>query len=612
MSKPLLAIGLPHFDDSKGLWFTLTILRNHHRKHLKQCQLIIADNSFGSPSGAAVRNHLKYVQDDFHSVKYVEVGPVIGSAVAKNAVFDNSDALVTWCLDCHIDVHEGVIDRIFEFIPEMSDDLYCWTIVYDDRKSISTHLEDRWRREEWGTWAVPDPRGQDPNGKPFEIQAMAMGMFLCRTSAWLGFNRHSRGFDNEQWLIHDKFRNAGRKCWCVPWLRGTHYFRGEDQPRPRYPIRRWDRVRNMMLGMQENGRDLAPLYQHFVSLDPREGETLSQHLIREHDFGREQVAGKSDEQLQQLHRSKKLSEEAWKFLLQDPIKHIEPPADCAGCQKKKGEAKVSAAVGAMKPNGLLEKAYRIAKNTPSKVNEHLPKLKELASRCETVTEFGTGTGAVTLALLSALPRRVVTVDVIGQECVPGLHRLVTESMTDRPVEFTAFIDDDRSIDIEQTDLLVIDTLHNGEQLGEELARHASQVRRWIAILGTQTWQMEGEGGGAGMLDAEVDFLRKNPEWSTIYHSERNNGLTVLSRDPADKPPLPPDWKRLWNFAEHGTAHLLDLARKVSPECFEERLKVCATCPRRNGVHCSACGCPLQDKATWRSSECEAGEWSAPH
>lgn len=615
MSKPILAIGLPHFDDSKGLWFTLTNLRLHHAEHLKRCQLIIADNSFSQPSGQAVREHLKYVEQDFHSVKYVEVGPVVGSAVAKNAVFDDSDALFTLCMDCHIDLHPGVVDRVVDAIPKLTDDLYCWTIVYDDLRSISTHLNNRWRREEWGTWAPPDPRGKDPNGDPFEIQAMAMGMFLCRTSAWLGFNRHSRGFDNEQWLIHDKFRNAGRKCWCVPWLRGTHYFRGKDQPRPRYPIRRWDRVRNMMLGMLENGQDLVPLYQHFVSLEPREGESLAQHLAKEHDFNREQLAGKSDDQLQALHRSKKISQEHWEFMLADPVARIDPPKEeCGGCEKEKAKKAaaehgkiriVSKQVGA----SPLEAIYRGYKNTPSAVNEHLPKLRELASKCSHVTEFGTGMGRITSALIAALPSTVATYDTFpGEGVIQGIQNVLSEASTGRPVNFLPHSEDVLSIDIAETDLLVIDTIHNGEQLSAELSRHAPQVSRWIAILGTQTWQNIGEGDGAGMLTAEVEFMQANPEWSTIYHTDRNNGLTILSKDPADKPPLPPDWKRLWNFAEHGAAHLLDLARKVSPECFEERLKVCATCPRRNGVHCSACGCPIQDKATWRTSECEAGKW----
>ena len=34
------------------------------------------------------------------------------------------------------------------------------------------------------------------------------------------------------------------------------------------------------------------------------------------------------------------------------------------------------------------------------------------------------------------------------------------------------------------------------------------------------------------------FLKANPEWSVIYHTQVNHGLTVISRDKADKPALP--------------------------------------------------------------------------
>ncbi len=70
----------------------------------------------------------------------------------------------------------------------------------------------------WGIWGT-DPRGLDPEGEPFEIPMQGMGVFSCRQSAWQGFNPLFRGFGGEEGYIHEKFRQAGGRCLCLPWLR---------------------------------------------------------------------------------------------------------------------------------------------------------------------------------------------------------------------------------------------------------------------------------------------------------------------------------------------------------------------------------------------------------
>jgi hypothetical protein len=51
-----------------------------------------------------------------------------------------------------------------------------------------------------------------------------MGVFSCRKGAWPGFNPMFRGFGGEEGYIHEKFRQAGGRCLCLPWLRWTHRF----------------------------------------------------------------------------------------------------------------------------------------------------------------------------------------------------------------------------------------------------------------------------------------------------------------------------------------------------------------------------------------------------
>jgi hypothetical protein len=113
----------------------------------------------------------------------------------------------------------------------------------------------------WGIWAT-DPRGTDPNGEPFEIPMQGMGVFSCRRTAWPGFNPLFRGFGGEEGYIHEKFRQAGARCLCLPWLRWTHRF-GRPAGVP-YPLTVEEKLRNYVIGFAELGLDLTPVLAHFA------------------------------------------------------------------------------------------------------------------------------------------------------------------------------------------------------------------------------------------------------------------------------------------------------------------------------------------------------------
>jgi hypothetical protein len=88
-----------------------------------------------------------------------------------------------------------------------------------------------------------------------------MGVFACRKDAWLGFNPRFRGFGGEEVYIHEKFRQAGRKAMCLPFLRWVHRF-GRPDGIPYKPV--WeDRIFNYLMGHAELGLDPAPVFEHF-------------------------------------------------------------------------------------------------------------------------------------------------------------------------------------------------------------------------------------------------------------------------------------------------------------------------------------------------------------
>jgi hypothetical protein len=161
--------------------------------------------------------------------------------------------------------------------------------------------------------------------------------------------------------------------------------------------------------------------------------------------------------------------------------------------------------------------YRCA--TPSDINEHLPLLYRLAGECSHVTEFGVRSGNSTVAFLAALEVKqghLVSYDIspTGGTFAGWEFRLADTSTL---------------ADIEPTDLLFIDTLHNYAQLTAEL-KHANRARRFLAFHDTVTFGFLDETGyGRGLMPAINEFLAANPHWQCYEDHRNNNGLLVLAR-----------------------------------------------------------------------------------
>ncbi len=173
------------------------------------------------------------------------------------------------CCDSHVLFAPGVIARLKAFYWAHPDclDLLQGPMLYDDRKRMATHMNPEWRQQRWGRWDT-DPRGQDEDGEPFEIPMQGLGVFSCRKQAWLGFHPQFRGYGGEEGYLHEKFRQAGRRCLCLPWLRWMHRF---SRPgRVSSPGLMEERLRNYVLGHAELGLDLAPVLHHFAHYLPKE------------------------------------------------------------------------------------------------------------------------------------------------------------------------------------------------------------------------------------------------------------------------------------------------------------------------------------------------------
>jgi glycosyltransferase involved in cell wall biosynthesis len=254
-----LTVGMATYNDFDGVYFTLQALRLY--QDVRGVELLVVDN-YGC-------EHTRQFVEGWSRGRYLRRTEVQGTAAPRDLVFREATGEVVLCCDSHVLFPPGVLARLRQFYRDHPDcdDLLQGPMLYDDTASVSTHLEPVWRDEFWGTWAT-DPRGLDPEGEPFEIPMQGLGAFACRKRAWLGFNPRFRGFGGEEGYIHEKFRQAGRRTLCAPWLRWMHRF-GRPSGVP-YRLTVEDKFRNYVIGHAELGLDLAPVITQFSARVPQE------------------------------------------------------------------------------------------------------------------------------------------------------------------------------------------------------------------------------------------------------------------------------------------------------------------------------------------------------
>lgn len=618
--RPELTIGMPTHTDAYGVWATVQALRLFHPDVMPVTELLVIDQNPDSQHGKDVKNFMGgWVKTLLHSSRYLAAPEPRGSAPAKERVFQESSGEIVICVDSHVFMWPESLSKTLAYFAENpeSKDLLAGPMIYDNLVSGSTHLTDYWSGEQWGTWAearrctacgsmvdifvdtqefkgqlryrsprdlkskngcpgcsktVNPTRGRnleesmtmsgfsqvlDGEGEPFEIAAHGTGLICCRKDAWAGFPEGMYGFGAEEWILHERWRqkHPEGKVLCAPWLRWTHRFLRPDGPK--YTLSRFEKVRNFVIGFKDIGKDLKPIHEHFVATGL-------------------------------------LSEDDWNAILngaKEPMRQAKP--GCSTCPKVKEKADAS------KPL-TLELWYERAWKTPHDINEHCPTLRELASHCKHVTEFGMRHGISTVALLVGVQEKLVSYDIVKYGEVDALTAL-----SEGKFEFRQ--GSSLTVDIDETDMLFIDTVHTEKQVAAELARHAGKVKRYLVFHDTVIYGDRGEDGGPGLLPAIRAFLSENSEWTVIRHDRNNNGLMILSRDVRDKKPLPGTITMAFNYAKALTRRVT-LGGDATEEQYKRRLEICSLCPSRTNERCAECGCPIQDKASWATEQCPLNKW----
>ena len=189
----------------------------------------------------------------------------------------------------------------------------------------------------------------------------------------------------------------------------------------------------------------------------------------------------------------------------------------------------------------IREYYEYSKSTPSDINEHLPTLLKYSEECKHITEMGVRGGVSSWALLYSSPEKMVAYDIATNPGVENIINVANESN----LNFHFILKDVLTVEIENTDLLFIDTWHTYNQLSSELQLHSNNVNKYIILHDTVSFGFTDESlydcvsdivkhapqEKVGLVNAVQDFLitEKGNNWEIHDVYENNNGLTVLKR-----------------------------------------------------------------------------------
>lgn len=180
-------------------------------------------------------------------------------------------------------------------------------------------------------------------------------------------------------------------------------------------------------------------------------------------------------------------------------------------------------------------------NTPSDINEHFPAIIKYGAECETITEFGVRSVVSTWGWLSSLPKKLTSYDIHHPSKWGGDLQSVIDTAIHVGVHFEFIQGDCLQVDIEQTDLLFIDTWHVYDQLKCELNIHQSKVNKFICLHDTTSYEFVNESITSehsfddqltkhGLWPAIEEFLENNSSsWILKERFTNNNGFTILER-----------------------------------------------------------------------------------
>lgn len=191
-------------------------------------------------------------------------------------------------------------------------------------------------------------------------------------------------------------------------------------------------------------------------------------------------------------------------------------------------------------DGTIEDNYNyLVTEKPHKsrfINYHLPKLKEYAEKCEHITEFGVDGVNSTWALLAGKPKTMVSVDPNNFKA-PKILELVKELTKKENINFEFIQNHSTNLEeIDETDLLFIDSGHTYECMSQEFKMHSHKVKKYMVLHDMEMPELQ-----SAVFDVlnvtknENSLMQKllsdshSPEWKIVYTTDKSEGLWILER-----------------------------------------------------------------------------------
>jgi len=203
---------------------------------------------------------------------------------------------------------------------------------------------------------------------------------------------------------------------------------------------------------------------------------------------------------------------------------------------------------------IINLQYRKCAKRKSDIHEHIPTLREYASKCESVFETGVRGVCSSWAFAKGLmENNSETKDYLINDISPFPRQIVDVSAK-AGINIEMKIVNNLELKFEREyDLTFIDTWHVYKQLANELDAFSPITKKYIILHDTTTFGESGEYWNIhkgdvdyqsdmivkseyseedckkGLWLAVEEFLEKNKEWELEKRFTNNNGLTILRR-----------------------------------------------------------------------------------
>ena len=494
-----LTIGCPTCYDYSGTLMAVHALLKYHKFEELSYEILVIDNTPDDKYRNSLKAQINGI--DNPRVRYVEFTEKRGPAESKNKVIENARGEYVLCMDGHVLLEEGTVERLLDFlnnIPKDKENDFFTGPLSHNNNGTSTHFDNVWRGQMQGIWANDPELLKDDELKP--IWGNGCGLFIIKRDSWLGFNKSFKGFGGEEGYIHEKYRKHGQEVYLIPWLRWWHRFGNPDTKH--YLLTRFHKVRNYVLGHLELDLPLFGVFNHFVSLgDFKTPEELKDHLRSEHSVPERLLKTDDMVELQKVHSDHKLSQEEWEYILQDPIKHEDPEE------------------GTIKE---MFDTYKLEKSND--LGEHFDLMLKYAKKVDTIGDISRRSLSV-LPALRANPKKIMS--ALYQGGPMDIEKLGLKNINIKTIKYESAIKNCEEI-IGDVELLFFQFPHECNSTVEDLLKVAKNIEKYIIIRETKhKYRPE--------IEDAMRALIETGEWFVIEHTNVQWGTTVLSRD---KPNIP--------------------------------------------------------------------------